>query len=120
MAKARSGGGITSSKLVRAKAPKAEPRSRAMSPGGVSQMGTAVDPRSVTPLVSGRGYQPKGPTSNMGQGPGANRVVMRSGSQSLHGPVTPGEVRSPRPGGRDTLSEYGPDKRGMVPLKGRT
>ncbi len=106
MAKARSGGGITSNKLVQSKAPKAEPKPRAISPGGVSQLGEHVGTRrAVQPLDVGRGYQPKGPTSNMGQGPGANRQVHRCGSQGTHGPVNLGHS----PQRRDTLAEFGPD-----------
>ncbi len=109
MAKARSGGGISSNKLVQSKAPKAEPRARAISPGGADQLGQKVGPRrAVEPLDAGPGYRtPVGPSSNMGVGPGANRQVHRCGSQGTHGPVNRGQS-SPA---RDILSEFGPDKR---------
>jgi hypothetical protein len=116
MSKAKSGGGITSNKLVTSRAPKVEPRSRAISPGAVSKLGAMQGNHAtnqgrnvnVPPpkLDAGRGYQPVGPTSNMGVGPGANRTIYRSGSQS----ATP--TARPMPAGRDTLAEYGPNKRG--------
>ena len=105
MSKARSGGGITSNKLVQSRAPKAEPKAHAMSPGGVSRIGVHPSPLSrPEPIEAGRGYQPVGPTSNMGVGPGANRTVHRSGSQSS----TP--AARPMPAGRDILSEFGPER----------
>ena len=39
MSKPRSGGGATSNKVVSSRAPKAEPRSRAISPAAVSRIG---------------------------------------------------------------------------------
>jgi hypothetical protein len=125
--KATSGGGFTSRKVVRAAAPKAEPKARAISPGGADQLGAKVGnlkgypTAAVRPLDAGRGYQPKGPTDNVAAvGVGGGRTVMRAGGQGTHGPVAAGEVRSPRPGGRDTLAEFGPNKRGMPNFKGRT
>ena len=113
MKRAKSGGGITSNKVVNSRAPKAEPRSRAISPAAVSQIGlkqgnhatdTGTFRRRSEPLVVGRGYQtPVGPTSNMGQGPGANRTVYRSGSQS------PTPAARPLPAGREILRDFGPD-----------
>lgn len=105
MTKATSGGGITSNKLVRSKAPKMEPRSHAIDPGAVSRLGAHPSPAQAKPLVSGRGYStPVGPSSNMGQGPGANRTVYRSGSQS----ATPAAKPMPT-GSFDILREFGPD-----------
>jgi hypothetical protein len=104
--KAKSGGGITSNKLVQSKAPKAEPQSRAMSPETVAQLGASTAFQKK-PLEMGRGYQPVGPTSNMGQGPGANRTVHHCGSQGLQGSPDPGHS----PQRKDILSEYGPEKR---------
>ena len=40
-------------------------------------------------------------------GPGGSRTVMRSGSQAQTGPV----AGSPRPGGGDILSQFGPDSK---------
>jgi hypothetical protein len=92
MAKSRiigSGGG--SSKLVQSRAPKAEPKAHAMSPGGVSQMGSALgnvkgNPTgAVTPLQAGKGYQPVGPTDNVkAVGVGGGRTVRPSGGQGRH------------------------------------
>lgn len=39
------------------------------------------------------------------QGPGGSRAAMKSGSQGQHG----GVAGSPKPQGRDILSEFGPD-----------
>jgi hypothetical protein len=112
MSKARSGGGITSNKLVSSRAPKPEPKAKAISPCAVSQIGNkqgnhATDKGTVRtrtePLVTGRGYQPVGPTRNMGQGPGANRTFHRSGSQSS----TP--TARPMATGRDMLA-FGPER----------
>jgi hypothetical protein len=106
MAKARSGGGITSNKLVQSKAPKVEPRSKAISPEGVAQLGAATAFQKK-PLDMGPGYQPVGPTSNMGQGPGANRTTYKCGSQGLQGSVNPGHSAP----AKDILGSFGPDRR---------
>jgi hypothetical protein len=42
MAKAVSGGGIRSDKVIHRSAPKAEPRARAVSPAGARQLGQAI------------------------------------------------------------------------------
>jgi hypothetical protein len=117
MSRPKSGGGLTSSKLVERKYPKAEPIPHAINPAAVSQIGVSVDPRAVEKLDAGKGYRtPVGPSSNMGQGPGANREVFRSGSQGTHGPVRQGEkdyapdVPASKPG-RDILSQYGGEGR---------
>lgn len=91
MAKARSGGGITSNKLVRSKAPKAEPRSKAMSPETVAQLGAATafqkKPLEMGPGLSG----PVGPTNNLVNGPkGQGRTTYHCGTQGTYGPVNPG------------------------------
>jgi hypothetical protein len=108
MAKARSGGGITSNKLVQSKAPKIEPRSKAMSPETVAQLGAATAFQKK-PLEMGPGLQgPVGPTNNLVNGPkGQGRNVHHCGSQGLQGSPAPGH--SPQP--KDILSEYGPDRR---------
>jgi hypothetical protein len=103
MAKLTGGG---SNKIVQSKAPKIEPRSKAVSVETTAQLGASTAFQKK-PLDMGPGYQPVGPTSNMGQGPGANRTTMPCGSQGVHGPVDPGH--SPKP--VDILSSYGPDKR---------
>jgi hypothetical protein len=117
MRKARSGGGITSNKLVTTRAPKAEPRARAQSPSAVSKLGAMQGNHAtgqgrnvnVPPpkLDAGRGYQPpSGPTDNVAAvGVGGGRTVYRSGSQGS----TP--VARPMPPGRDILSEFGPESK---------
>ena len=90
---------------------KVEPRPRAVSEAAVSQIGSQMG-NHVTdggrtkpwggsePLYSGRGYSaPTGANVN------AKPAVMKSGSQSQHGPP---EGRAPQQG-RDILSEYGRD-----------
>jgi hypothetical protein len=98
MAKPRSGGGLGMSKVVHRQAPKVEPKPHAINPGGAAQLGSkALAPKYATPLEAGRGYStPVGPSSNMGQGPGANRTTSKSGSQGFHGSAVQGE---PRQGG---------------------
>jgi hypothetical protein len=104
MAKARSGGGLGMSKVVHRQSPKAEPKSTAINPGGAAQLGSkALAPKYATPLEAGPGYStPVGPSSSIGQGPGANRQVHRCGSQGQHGSPVAGEAR-PR-----GTADYGP------------
>jgi hypothetical protein len=106
MSKARSGGGITSNKLVQSRAPKAEPKAHAMSPGGVSRIGVHPSPLSrPEPIEAGRGFQPVGPTDNVAAvGVGGGRTVHRTGSQS------PTPAAKAMPAGRDILSEFGPER----------
>jgi hypothetical protein len=82
----RSGGGIEGNKVSQVKAPKAEPKSHAVSVGAVSRLGGMVG--EGTPyknLYNKQGYTtPVGPTNNtenLGPG-GCGRMVMRAGSQS--------------------------------------
>jgi hypothetical protein len=88
------GGGLGMNKVVTGKSPKVEPRSQAIRPAGVAQIGLAVDPKAVAPIRGGRTLGPVGPTNNMVAGPGAGRTVHKSGSQ--HG-LTPAR---PLPAGR--------------------
>jgi hypothetical protein len=63
MSKARSGGGITSNKLVQSKALKAEPKATAISPGAVSRIGSHPSPLTKPKaLDAGRVAGPVGPT----------------------------------------------------------
>ena len=103
-----SGGGITSNKLVQSKAPKIEPRSKAMSPETVAQLGASTAFQKK-PLAMGPGLQgPVGPTNNLVNGPkGQGRNLHHCGSQGTFGPVNPGNSAP----ARDILSEFGPDKR---------
>ena len=113
MVKVVSGGGIGSNKYVTSKSAKVEPVSRKASPAGAAQLGAAVQFKKE-PLVQGKGYSPgdKGSTGLSGtynparEGPGSGRTTYRSGSQS----ATP--QAQEMPAGRNTLSEFGPEKRG--------
>jgi hypothetical protein len=59
----------------------------------VDQLGQAVH-FVKGPLQTKGGYSnPVGPSDSMGQGPGANRVVMKSGSQGTHGSTVSGTAR---------------------------
>jgi hypothetical protein len=117
--KIKSGGGITSNKLVQERKGKAEPVSRRVNVDAAAQTGLAVQfakkPLQQSP---GSGYQPYGPKDHTKQGPGAMRTIHRSGSQGLHGSVAQGS-RNTAPdvpatstkGTRDILSEYGSERR---------
>jgi hypothetical protein len=115
-----SGSGINSNKVVQSKkGQKVEPTSHRANVAGVAQQGLATQFRKE-PLEQGRGYEPKevGATGAPGQynsasvGPGSQRTVYRSGSQSQYGLVAQGQVNgAPDPPstapGRDILSDYG-------------
>ena len=112
-----SGGGIGMNKLVNVRAPKVEPRPRAVGPGGVGQLGNAQGSHVTRgeesdyrgdPFYRGKGYAtPVGPTDNVAAcGVGGGRKVYASGSQGVQGNVAPG---NPPPQGRDILSSYGPE-----------
>ena len=109
----KSGGGITSNKLVTSKGYKTEPVANKASPAGAGQLGAAVQFRKE-PLIQGKGYNPapvpatgianarKGPSE---AGPGSGRTIYKSGSQSPTPPVS-----KPVGAGRDILSEFGPER----------
>jgi hypothetical protein len=107
-----SGGGISSNKYRTSKAPKVEPRSKAVSPGAVDGLGQATAFKKPN-LQSGPGYSTKPQPStgianarqgHQGAGPGGGgRTIFPSGSQSQTPPARP------MPAGRNTLSEFGPD-----------
>jgi hypothetical protein len=138
MSKVRSGGGIQMNKVVQKReSTREKPVTRAVSPAGAAQQGNhfgnhadgrtlSKEPKGAEPLYSGgRSFQPvklgnELATNVAGGGPGAGRTVRPSGGQGMHGVPAPGEMRSPRPGSRDTLAEYGPDKPNMPRFKGRT
>jgi hypothetical protein len=121
--KIKSGGGITSNKLVTSTAYKTEPKPKAANVEGIGQVGLShqFKPKEI---FNGPGYSPgKMPATGVPgkynaakQGPGSQRTVHPSGSQSQYGPVAQGSVnRSPDPPatapGRDILGMYGPEKR---------
>ena len=94
-----SGGGYRMNKHRDVRAPKAEPRARAINPSGVAQLGQHVGDHIThvkgstgyrgEPLVRGSGYSPpQGPTDNVkAVGVGGGRTVMKSGSQCQTGDV---------------------------------
>jgi hypothetical protein len=102
--KRNAGGGYASNKVVRSTNHKTEPKPRAASPAAVSQIGSSMGNHvmerntkvqgAAVPLYAGKGYAtPKGPTE-CGAGPGAGRVIHKTGTQSMHGPAS-GERPSP-------------------------
>ena len=109
----KSGGGISSNKVVQSKSGgKVEPRSTAIDPAGVSQRDVSTAFRK-DPVKVGPGYNPgkmaatgianarQGPP---GAGPGGfGRTIYKSGSQS------PTPFAREMPAGRNTLAEYGPE-----------
>jgi hypothetical protein len=116
----RVGGGIGSSVVRQSPLGKtAKPSANAISPKGVSQIGSNMGDhatgsgkilrKAVEPLSAGRGYStPVGPANSLNTGPkGQGRTVMRSGSQQ--GTAAP-KAMSP---GRDILSDFGPDSAGV-------
>jgi hypothetical protein len=93
-----------------------------VSPGGVSQMGSAMGnkatdsggrplPNPASPLYKGNLVRPGQP--EMGNtlaaatvcGPGGSRTIDRTGGQGQHGPV----AGSTKPAGKDILNSFGPD-----------
>jgi hypothetical protein len=92
---AKSGGGINMNKVTHVRSPKVEPTSHAVSQGAVSRLGNMVG--VGTPHRSLYNFtktsSPFGATDNTAQGPGANRVVMKSGSQGQHGSAVSGTAR---------------------------
>jgi len=119
------GGGIQSNKTVQSRSGgKVEPVSRAGNVAGVAQTGLshAFKPE---PMIQGKGYEPgpmpptgvKGNYNSATQGPGSQRTVYGSGSQSTYGKVDPGQ-RNTAPDapatapGKDILSQYGPEASG--------
>ena len=85
------GGGIDGKNVGHYRDAKREPIAHGVSPGAVSRLGGAVG--EGTPyknLYNKQAYTtPIGPSDNMGVGPGANRMVMRAGSQSKTPNPTP-------------------------------
>jgi hypothetical protein len=103
--KAKSGGGITSNKLVHPNV-KTGSASRATSPAAAAQLGASVAFKREQCDI-GQAYNSGVKLGNekaqdVGKGgPGTGRTVMRSGSQSLHGPVNQGESPRTEPRGFD-------------------
>jgi hypothetical protein len=97
MARAKSGGGLTSNKLVNVGVRTGGP-SKATSPGAANQIGQTNAFKNEQVDGAGRGNRSPVPLGNakalaVGKGGcGTDRQVYRSGSQSIHGPVAPGEI----------------------------
>ena len=109
------GGGIQGRNVKQSRsAQKVEPVAHKASPAGAAQLGMSVQFEKEK-LQSGKGYEPKAQPStgianarqgHSGPGPGGGgRTIYKSGSQS---PTPPAREL---PAGRDTLSEYGPERR---------
>jgi hypothetical protein len=98
----RPGGGLHSKNVRHVDAPKAEPRSRAISEPATSQIGVKTA-YVKDELVRGQGYAPPvGPTDNVAAvGVGGGRTCYAAGSQ--HG-LTTREM----PEGKDILEDFGP------------
>ena len=121
MVKKLSGGGITMNKNVSGKVRGGSRSADAVSPRGVSQLGSMQGSRlkesgsyttqsSATPMFSGSKANPvqfgNVKSLDVGKGGvGTGRTVMRSGSQGTHGPVSAGSS----PARKDILIEFGPD-----------
>src|SRR5262249_16348412 len=108
MSKIKSGGGLTSNKLVRPEV-RTGSASRAMLPERVAQIGAATS--FPKPKLEGPGYDGakfgNELALNVGAGgPGKGRQVQHCGSQGTHGNVNPGNVR-PRQGYE--ITDFGPD-----------
>jgi hypothetical protein len=110
--------GISSRNLRNTNAPKTEPRARAVSPGGVAQLGNKVGSHVTNQgdtgyrgenLIGKRGYEPPGMISDpvKAVGVGGGRTIHHCGSQDQHGPV----AGTTKPSGRDILGSYGPESK---------
>ena len=78
------GGGANSRQVGHYKDPKQEPKAQGVSVGAVSRLGAVVSVDTPHKALYNKvAYTtPIGPTDNTKAGPGANRMVMRAGSQS--------------------------------------
>ena len=110
MNKIKSGGGLTSNKLVRPEVRTGSPY-KGTSPAAASQLGQSTSFRKenvgVGPAYTGSKLGNEMALNVGAGGPGTGRTTMHCGSQGRHGPVNPG---SPRPAGKDILSEFSPEK----------
>ena len=115
-----SGGGHGSKNIMHSRAPKTEPRPRAINPSAVNQLGNLlgdhITNKSSTGyrgenLVRGKGYSgPIGPTDNVkAVGVGGGRTTYHFGTQDQHGAPAPG---NPPAKNTDILSQFGPDYKG--------
>jgi hypothetical protein len=112
-AKARSGGGVQSNKLVKVGVKAGPPNTKIISPSAVAIQGNKQGDhrtdggamrRPPDPLIQGTKPQVamgNAVALNVGKGgPGVGRTVHKSGSQGTWGPTNPGSAPLPRtPGG---------------------
>jgi hypothetical protein len=92
-----------------------EPKTHRGNPAGVAQQGMATHFKKE-PITQGKGYEPKampatgvpGYFNSAKAGPGSERTIMRSGSQSQYGKPVPDPAGPPR----DILSQFGPEATG--------
>src|SRR5262249_52455918 len=113
MARAKSGGGITSNKFVQPGIKTGQPN-KGTSPAAADQLGQSVSFKREQ-VEMGRAY----PGTKLGNevalnvgagGPGKGREVFKSGSQSLHGPVNRGEAGIQGGADRGDRAILGPPK----------
>jgi hypothetical protein len=120
MKSGNAGGGIRSNKVVR---PATRPgmAAKGVNPGHAAQLGRALGNKGTDSAKRLNPVEPKftqSPVSSgvklgnqtaleAGQGPGSGRTTSKSGSQGQHGPA----AGSPRPGGGDILSQFGPESK---------
>ena len=111
MNRIKSGGGLTSNKLVRPNVRTGQPY-KGTSPAAADYLGQATafpkEQVEVGPAYTGSKLGNELATNVGTGGPGKGRTTMHCGSQGQHGPVNPGQ---PRPQRGDILSEFGPEKR---------
>jgi hypothetical protein len=120
MAKGNRPAGGSASRVVRQVGNRLGQPAQKINPSGVSQFGEAVGNKPMNrPRTDYRGDPVRmGAMDGMGSvplgnavatqtvaGPGGSRTVNRTGGQGQHGPV----AGSPKPAGRDILSDFGPD-----------
>jgi hypothetical protein len=110
--KPRSGGGLTSNKLVRPKYRSGPARTNVVSVQSVAEQGMSINwPRQ--PLVKGTaGQVPLGnqTSAEIKCGPGGGRTIYPRGTEDQHGKPSYGEGDIGPNAGKDILSAYGPDK----------
>jgi len=114
----KAAGGIASRTVKHRNAPKYEPRTHAKVPAGIAQYGQRQGNHFTSGGVggrmesgyggvnpeAGRGYEPKGPTNLMVNGPkGQGRDVLPCGGQGTHGTTNPGNASS-APRSNDVMS----------------
>ena len=97
----RPGGGYDSNKHIEKPQPHTRPKSQAVNPKAVAQIGAATAYTKDT-FFQGRTLKPVGPTDNQIEGPGSGRQVHAHGSQS-------GLVTRQMPEGVDILGSFGPE-----------